>query len=55
MALVLTEQSQDTEAGNSFAKMAEVLLPKEETEARRGQAICPGHTVTRWWTQDVMD
>lgn len=55
MALVLTERLPRTESGNSFTKTAMVLLAEEETEAQRGQAMCPGHTVTQWWTQDVMD
>lgn len=52
---MLTEWLPHTEAGNSFTKTAAVLLPEEETKAQRGQVICPGHTVTQWWTWDVMD
>lgn len=30
-------------------------LTDEETEAQRGQVICPGHEVTQGWIPDVTD
>ena len=30
-------------------------LTDEETEAQRGQVICPGHVVTQGWAPDVTD